>query len=74
MGNAEMKAAVYQEPGRMVLEKRDVYSILDDELLLRVGASSICGTDLKIMRNGHFKIPAGVPRVLADLFPNLARR
>jgi L-iditol 2-dehydrogenase len=59
-----MKAAVYHSPGDLALEERDVYDIADDELLVRVRASSICGTDLKIFKNGHFKIPSGTSRVL----------
>jgi threonine dehydrogenase-like Zn-dependent dehydrogenase len=33
-------------------------------LLVRVKACAVCGTDIRIYRYGHFKIPAGVKRVL----------
>jgi threonine dehydrogenase-like Zn-dependent dehydrogenase len=36
----------------------------DDELLVRVRAASICGTDLRILKAGHASIPAGTRRVL----------
>lgn len=34
------------------------------DVLVRVRAASICGTDLRIMKHGHFRIPAGTARVL----------
>ena len=54
-----MKAAVFHEPGVMVVQDLPVPAIADDELLIRVRSASICGTDLRISRHGHFKIPAG---------------
>lgn len=59
-----MKAAVFQRPGLIALEQRDVYDVGDDELLLQTRAASICGTDLRIYGGGHFKIPEGTQRVL----------
>jgi L-iditol 2-dehydrogenase len=59
-----MKAAIYIEPGRIELEDVPKPVVEDDGLLVRVRAASICGTDLKISRNGHFKLPAGQRRVL----------
>lgn len=59
-----MQAAVYHKPGTIALEQRDVYDIADDELLVRVRAASLCGTDLRIFKNGHFKIPPSTSRVL----------
>jgi threonine dehydrogenase-like Zn-dependent dehydrogenase len=58
-----MKAAVFHEPGRMIVQDIPVPTIADDELLIRVRSASICGTDLRISRHGHFKIPAGQHRV-----------
>lgn len=52
-----MRAAVYHGIGTIKLECRDVPTIREDELLIKVRAASICGTDLKIQRIGHFKIP-----------------
>lgn len=59
-----MKAAVFLEPGRIVVEDVAEPVAGDDELLVRVRAASICGTDLRIFKHGHFKIPAGQRRVL----------
>lgn len=59
-----MRAAVFHEPGRIEVADRDVPDVGADDVLLRVRAASICGTDLRIMRHGHFKIPAGTHRVL----------
>ena len=59
-----MKAAVYLEPGRIEVTEIPDPEILEDELLIRVRAASICGTDLRIYKHGHFKIPAGERRVL----------
>jgi threonine dehydrogenase-like Zn-dependent dehydrogenase len=59
-----MKAAVFREPG--VIEVADVPrpEIGAGDVLVRVRAASICGTDLRIVKHGHFRIPAGAPRVL----------
>lgn len=59
-----MKAARYYEPGRMEVDEVPRPDILDDEILIRVRAASICGTDLRILRHGHQKIPPGQHRVL----------
>lgn len=59
-----MKAAFFYEPGRIAVEEVPVPAIGDSELLIRIRAASICGTDLRIFKHGHFKIPAGERRVL----------
>jgi L-iditol 2-dehydrogenase len=59
-----MKAAVYQGQGRVTLEERPVPVPGRDELLIRVHAASICGTDLKIIRGGHFRVGPDDTRVL----------
>lgn len=59
-----MKAAVFHEPGRITVEDLPTPSVGRDDVLVRVRAASICGTDLRILRNGHFKLPPGTPRVL----------
>lgn len=46
------------------MEERDVPRIRDDEILVKIRAASICGTDLRIYSGGHFKIDPGVSRVL----------
>jgi L-iditol 2-dehydrogenase len=58
-----MKAAVFHAPGEMVIEELPIPQIAADEILIRVRAASVCGTDLRISRYGHFKIPGGQHRV-----------
>jgi 2-desacetyl-2-hydroxyethyl bacteriochlorophyllide A dehydrogenase len=57
-----MKAAVLQRPGELTLEERPVPETVDGDLLVKVRAASICGTDLRIHAHGHFKNDG--PRVL----------
>lgn len=59
-----MKAAYFLGPGKLSVEEVAVPHIGEGELLMKMGATSICGTDLRIFRNGHFKIPQGQKRVL----------
>lgn len=59
-----MRAAVLTGPGRVDVVERPVPTIAADELLVQVRAASICGTDLRIAEHGHFRLPAGTPRVL----------
>ncbi|MBN9158426.1 MULTISPECIES: zinc-dependent dehydrogenase [unclassified Microbacterium] len=59
-----MKAAVFRAPGVIEIDDIPVPEIGADEVLLRVRAASICGTDLRIMKHGHFRLPAGQNRVL----------
>ncbi len=59
-----MKAAYFYEPGQIKVEDVDAPAIQESEMLIRVRAASICGTDLRISKHGHFKIPAGQRRVL----------
>ena len=42
----KMKAQVYYKPGVMKLEERDIPAIKDDEVLVRVKACGICGSDM----------------------------
>jgi threonine dehydrogenase-like Zn-dependent dehydrogenase len=59
-----MKAAVYKGRGGISLDERERPTPREDEVLVRVHAASICGTDLKIIRGGHFKVGANDTRVL----------
>jgi len=43
----EMRAAVYRGPGEISVETVPVPDILDGEILVRVRACGVCGTDLK---------------------------
>jgi len=60
-----MKAAYYEGIGRLSVEEVDLPSISDDDMLLKVKYAAICGTDIRIFKNGHFKIKDGEKRVLS---------
>jgi threonine dehydrogenase-like Zn-dependent dehydrogenase len=59
-----VKAAYYSAPGSLSLADVARPTIRQNEFLIRPRATSICGTDLRILKNGHFKIPEGTRRVL----------
>lgn len=59
-----MKAAVFREPGLIEVTDIEVPKIGPGDVLVKVRAASVCGTDLRIMRHGHFRLPAGTSRVL----------
>ena len=63
-----MLAATYQQGGTFAVREVPVPEIGRDGLLLRVRAASICGTDLKIIRNGHRKMADGQCVVLGHEF------
>ncbi len=54
-----MLAATYTQGGSFSVEDVPTPEIGDDEALLRVSGASICGTDVKIIRNGHRKLSEG---------------
>ncbi len=45
-----MLAAVFQGPGQMEVTEVDTPDIGADEVLVKVGANTICGTDVRIFR------------------------
>ncbi len=59
-----MKAAVFKGQGLVTLDDRPLPVPGPDELVMRVHAASICGTDLKIIRGGHFRVGPDETRVL----------
>lgn len=59
-----MRAAVYKVPGKIVLEELPTPQAGAGEVVVRVEACSICGTDRKIFRYGHHKIKDGEERIL----------
>jgi threonine dehydrogenase-like Zn-dependent dehydrogenase len=63
-----MIAATYTEGRGFAVEETPPPRIGEDELLLRVRAAAICGTDLRIIRNGHRKLAAGQKIVLGHEF------
>jgi L-iditol 2-dehydrogenase len=63
-----MLAATYRQGGELSVEEVPVPVIRRDEILLRVRAASICGTDVKIVRFGHRKLADGQRIVLGHEF------
>jgi threonine dehydrogenase-like Zn-dependent dehydrogenase len=63
-----MLAATYTQGGRFEVKDVPVPTAGEGELLVRVTGSAICGTDLKIMRNGHRKLKSGQRIVLGHEF------
>ncbi len=52
----KMKAAFYMGPGEMVVGEADKPVAAPGEVVLKVNACTICGTDLRIYKHGHAKI------------------
>jgi threonine dehydrogenase-like Zn-dependent dehydrogenase len=63
-----MIAATYTQGGGFKVIDVDRPEITDDEILVRVMASSICGTDIRIIKNGHRKLKDGQTVTLGHEF------
>jgi threonine dehydrogenase-like Zn-dependent dehydrogenase len=55
----KMKAAVFVEPGRIVLESKPIPDVGPLDALLRVTTTTICGTDVHILR-GEYPVAKGL--------------
>jgi len=53
----QMRAGVYRGSGQVAVEDVPVPEIFDGEVLIRVGACGVCGTDLKKVRYGLVRPP-----------------
>jgi alcohol dehydrogenase len=58
-GSRTMKAAVLAEPGRIVLEEKAVPEVGPRDALLRVTTTTICGTDVHILK-GEYPVARGL--------------
>ncbi len=58
-----MLAAVYHGPNDLRVEQVPVPVIKPDEILLKMVAASICGTDLRILHGNHRLYPPGTVRI-----------
>jgi alcohol dehydrogenase len=56
---AKMKAAVFVEPGRIVLEDKTVPDVGPLDALIRVTTTTICGTDVHILK-GEYPVAKGL--------------
>lgn len=54
-----MKAAVFIEPGRIVLDERPIPDIGPLDALVRITTTTICGTDVHIMK-GEYPVRSGL--------------
>ena len=54
-----MKAAVFVEPGRIVLQEKAIPPIGPNDALLRVTLTTICGTDVHILK-GEYPVARGL--------------
>ena len=63
-----MIAAAYKEGVGFAVGQADVPKVTDIEMLVRVAASSICGTDKRIIRTGHRKLKPGRRIILGHEF------
>jgi L-iditol 2-dehydrogenase len=55
--NGQMRAGVYRGKGRVVVEFVPIPKIGDGEVLFRVGACGVCGTDIKKIHHGFLAPP-----------------
>jgi threonine dehydrogenase-like Zn-dependent dehydrogenase len=55
----KMKAAVFVEPGRIVIEEKPIPDIGPLDALLRITTTTICGTDVHIMK-GEYPVKPGL--------------
>jgi threonine dehydrogenase-like Zn-dependent dehydrogenase len=54
-----MKAAIFAEPGRIVLESRPIPDVGPLDALVRLSTTTICGTDVHILR-GEYPVRKGL--------------
>lgn len=56
---AKMKAAVFVEPGRIVLDEKPVPDVGPLDALIRITTTTICGTDVHILK-GEYPVAKGL--------------
>ena len=56
---AKMKAAVFVEPGRIVLDEKPIPDIGPLDALIRITTTTICGTDVHILK-GEYPVAKGL--------------
>jgi threonine dehydrogenase-like Zn-dependent dehydrogenase len=54
-----MKAAIFVEPGRIVLDEKPVPDIGPSDALIRITTTTICGTDIHILK-GEYPVAKGL--------------
>jgi threonine dehydrogenase-like Zn-dependent dehydrogenase len=56
---ATMKAAIFVEPGRIVLDDKPIPEIGPLDALVRITTTTICGTDIHILK-GEYPVAKGL--------------
>ena len=56
---AKMRAAIFVEPGRIVLDEKPVPDIGPTDALIRITTTTICGTDVHILK-GEYPVAKGL--------------
>jgi alcohol dehydrogenase len=56
---AKMKAAIYVEPGRIVLDEKRIPEVGPLDALMRITTTTICGTDVHILK-GEYPVVKGL--------------
>ena len=56
---AMMKAAIFVEPGRIVLDDKPIPDVGPKDALLRVTTATICGTDIHVLK-GEYPVQRGL--------------
>ena len=56
---SKMRAAVFVEPGRIVLEDKPIPDIGPNDALMRITTTTICGTDVHILK-GEYPVARGL--------------
>ena len=55
-----MKAAVFVAPGRIVLDEKPVPAVGPGDALIRITTTTICGTDVHILKGEHSVAPGRI--------------
>jgi L-iditol 2-dehydrogenase len=71
--DGQMRAGVYRGKGSVVLEQVPIPQIGEGELLFRVGACGICGTDIKKIHHGFLAPPQILGHELAGTIVRVGR-
>ncbi len=57
--SSKMKAALFIEPGRIILDEKPVPDIGPNDALIRITTTTICGTDIHILK-GEYPVAKGL--------------
>ncbi|HTX16469.1 MAG TPA: alcohol dehydrogenase catalytic domain-containing protein [Candidatus Baltobacteraceae bacterium] len=72
-GGGQMRAGVYRGKGRVVVERVPIPEIGEGEVLFRVAACGICGTDIKKIHHGFIAPPQILGHELAGTVVSVGR-